>query len=88
MTLFISFPLFFLAPAVSLTIFGAGLTILRMFQGCFDVRCLFFNEWKEFGEPTRYRSQPQEPSFRVPSLRVPSFKSSQAVVERCPIAVD
>ena len=37
MTLFTSFLLFFLAPAVNLTIFGAGLTILNMFQGCFDV---------------------------------------------------
>ena len=37
MTLFTSVLLFFLAPAVNLTIFGAGLTILRMFQGCFDV---------------------------------------------------
>ena len=63
LTPFISFLLFFLAPAVNLTIFGAGLIILRWFQGCFDVKCLRrntffwkmnskFNKWKEFGEPT------------------------------------
>ena len=56
LTLFISFLLFFLAPAVSLTIFGAGLTILKMFQGCFDVKCLrrsnpFFSKCKEFVKP-------------------------------------
>ena len=48
---FISFLLFFLAPAVNLTIFGAGLTILNMFQGCFDVKCLrrntFFEKWPQ-----------------------------------------
>ena len=47
MTLFTSVLLFFLAPAVNLTIFGAGLTILKLFQGCFDEKCLRRNTFFE-----------------------------------------